>query len=310
MTELPKCSANDTDNIVKTSEKSGTNRSKIMKSFDFSSKSGWDTFYKQDDTTPNGTHEAASSTLADDEDNPDENSSSFFYEWHASIPHSAITAVLPPVTTATLDSNNGETSVPTTSCLIVGCGNSKLPLDVHDYYTHQQQQLLSSPKNKKGNFRITCLDYSQPCLDIVEQEYKKHNFPQNDNDDNIMEFVCGDATILAQSLSSSPGTNNNPPKYDSILDKGLIDSLMCTGEGYDYFITKLFRGVSDVLDPNGGMYVLLSYKLSKSTMGLLTELGDEMDMKWDFDIEGLSNDRVSFSVGTRWEEENDVERES
>jgi SAM-dependent methyltransferase len=158
-------------------------------------------------------------------------------------------------------------------CLVIGCGNSNLPRFIHD---------------QRPNISITCLDSSQTCLDQLKQLHAR--------DCPRMSFLCGDAVNLSDTLlahhESSCGCH-----YDSIVDKGLVDALMC-GEGWNGPVAQLFDNVGKVLMPNKGSYVLVCYKLSPSTREFLQQVGNEALLSWTFDLPG-SNDRVSISIARK-----------
>ena len=88
------------------------------------------------------------------------------------------------------------------------------------------------------------------------------------------------------------------------IDKGLTDAILC-GEGWDFLLSRLLKGASYVLSPKGGKYILISYKLPKSTQQYIKDCccdyEDEMGkiIKWEFDLPQISNDKVSISIGTK-----------
>jgi EEF1A lysine methyltransferase 4 len=154
------------------------------------------------------------------------------------------------------------------NCLVVGCGNSNLPRFIHD---------------QTPNISITCLDSSQTCLDQLKTLHA--------SDCPRMSFLCGDAVNLSYTLD-----NGSCGSYDSIVDKGLVDALMC-GEGWNGPVAQLFADVGKVLMP-GGSYILVCYKLSASTREFLQQVGNEASLSWTFDLQG-SNDRVSISIASK-----------
>lgn len=85
---------------------------------------------------------------------------------------------------------------------------------------------------------------------------------------------------------------------DVILDKGLLDALLC-GEGWDTDVERLLTGASELLTTTDGMYQLISYKLASSTKTFLAQIGDQVGIQWDFDIPTLSSPYVSYSIGRR-----------
>ena len=153
--------------------------------FDFSSKYGWNDFYKngiengEDSIDSSSTTGSSTPTFADGVDTIE----SLEYEWHPHIPHSTIIdAIQPAINAASQHYANIQqqsTSTQTTqrtmpSILLVGCGNSALPRILHDAFDTPVQ--------------VTCLDYSPVCIEMIQSMYK-------DSCPN-MNFVVGDATDL------------------------------------------------------------------------------------------------------------------
>ena len=152
------------------------------------------------------------------------------------------------------------------TCLVVGCGNSHLPRVIY---------------NRREPLSLACLDSSQTCLDQLQQR-DGASCPR-------MTFLLGNAVKLTKVLH---GIN----KYDSIVDKGLLDALMC-GEGWNDPIAQLLDEVGQVLR-TGGTYLLVCYKLSSATREFLEQVGSKAGLSWIFDLEG-SNDRVSISIACK-----------
>ena len=232
--------------------------------FDFSSRIGWDNFYKE-------------GNQSDDEQLLE----NMEYEWHSHIPHSIIVdAIAPTIDAASkyyMQINNtaaAENELP--SILLVGTGNSALPRILHDAF--------DTP------VKVSCLDYSPVCVEMIRSMY-------SDLCPN-MDFLLGDATRLQEAVDNE--------KYDVIIDKGLIDALMC-GEGFDSDLEKLMGGIDTVLTQREwGIYVLVCFQLSKSNRELFIELtdggeSDNPNLFWDFDIpvEGSENGRATFNLATR-----------
>ena len=223
--------------------------------FDFSSKQGWEDFYSNGQLIPE-----------------ERSLSSLEYEWHSHIPHSAIIEIISSSIDKASRHYSEDSKMP--AILIIGCGNSSLPRVLHDAFSHP--------------VRITCLDYSKVCIDMIQEMYR--NLCPN------MDFIVGDATKLREVISS----RNN--EYDIVIDKGLMDALMC-GEGFD--LDNLQTEIDHVLTVNDwGMHVLICFPLIKSLKERLVELGqhsDRSNLSWRFDlpVEGVSNGRASFNVGVR-----------
>ena len=244
--------------------------------FDFSSKFGWDDFYKKGinhTDSVESTSEVRDGKIGDTIE-------SLEYEWHDHIPHSAIVDAIKPAISAASQyysqiQSTSQNDLP--SILLVGTGNSALPRILHDAF--------DTP------VRVTCLDYSPVCIDMIKAMYE----PSCPN----MDFVVGDATNLQNVLWDEDTVTQSAGKkhFDVIVDKGLLDALMC-GEGFD--LERLMGGINDVLTPHEwGMHVLICFQLSRASKESLVELGD--GVVWDFDVpvEGSENGRACFNLASR-----------
>ena len=205
-----------------------TSTTTCFASFDFSSQSEWDRFYKQEKENNQET-----------------------VEWHSSIPLEVIASFVP----------QGS------KCLIPGCGNSKLP-----------KVILSSVKD----VRLVLQDSSKTCLDQLQATYG-----------TSARYYCGDATT---SLTNLCKENND--KFDLIVDKGLVDAILC-GEGWNGPLERLMKEASNCLDQENGRYLMISYKLPTSTKEFLKHVGNEVGFEWTFDIPEYSNQRVGVSLARK-----------
>lgn len=149
--------------------------------------------------------------------------------------------------------------------LMIGCGTSRLPEAV----------LERGPATS-----ITLLDSSATCIEELTQRYKRLE---------SVSCICGDAVKLTNTLSLSQ-------KYQVIVDKGLLDALLC-GEGWNGPVATLLDEACKVLSSNG-VYLLVSYRLPVSTKEFMTNIGRQIGLTWEFDCEG-SNDRVGISVAKK-----------
>ena len=257
--------------------------------FDFSSKLGWEEFYKSGRQYENDHN--------DDDGQREEDTACLEYEWHSHIPHSTIIETITPSVEAAAQQNSPSNDNGMPSILIIGCGNSSLPRVLHGAFSYP--------------VRITCLDYSKACIDMMRDMYST-NCPN-------MEFVVGDAMKLKEVLDEYNNHNNNcnsdkrsSSYYDVIIDKGLMDALMC-GEGFD--VNTLQASVNQVLTPEiWGMQVLICFPLMKGTRESLVDIGKEITtthLYWKFDmpVDGSENGRGSFNVAKRslWKLEPDFE---
>ena len=104
-----------------------------------------------------------------------------------------------------------------------------------------------------------------------------------------MSFVVGDATRL----ENVPDIADGDERIDAIIDKGLIDALMCD-EGWNGDVERLLASAAKQLRYNG-LYILASYKLSSATKDFLLDVGKQVGLEWTFDLEDKGNNRVSLS---------------
>jgi hypothetical protein len=208
--------------------------------FDFSSTAEWDVFYRQQQA------EYIPSV-----------------EWHEGVPLSDIASVVPPNST----------------CLMVGCGNSRLP-----------EALLKRPQSTPPKSLIF-LDTSQTCLDQLKETYGSVY------GSTTMQYVCGDATRLTKyffdlSCPKQPSLKNlgiatpnlGQGHIDMIIDKGLTDALLCS-EGWNGPLERMFHEACRVLTPHVGQYLLISYPLPRTTREFLVDVGRNVGLEWQFDMD-------------------------
>jgi hypothetical protein len=277
------------------------NQQRQQQPFDFSSKFGWDHFYKMElgqfpiaSVQPN---DKTTKLLVDDHDDDNTSSLEYSYEWHPHIPHSAIVkAITPSVLAASqyysqsvdssLSSQNQKLQLP--SILVVGCGNSALPRILHDAF---------------GDIpvSVTCLDYSTICMDMIRSMYERA-CPN-------MNFVVGDATNLQNVIwengldadddaddTKTKQQQSNKKQFDIIIDKGLLDALMC-GEGFD--IGKQMDGINEVLTTyEWGMHVLICFELSSASKQCLEDIPG-LDWNFNIPVEASENGRGCFNLAKR-----------
>ncbi len=179
------------------------------------------------------------------------------YEWHSSLDHDVVLQ----------HAERGG------SILFVGCGTSAMPLELYDLH--------------EGKSHIICLDYSPSCIQQLAQSWGSTR--------SNMSFVAGDATRLEN--TSMPDIADSDEGIDAIIDKGLIDALMC-GEGWNGDVERLLASAAKQLRPNG-LYILASYKLSSATKDFLLDVGKKVGLEWTFDLEDKDNNRVSLSKAVK-----------
>lgn len=253
-----------------------TNPTIELDQYDFSSQAGWDAFYNQfEDTNPDDDDHAD-----DDEHSiPRNDKETFEFEWHSSMSHQNVIEEIPK----------------SSKVILVGNGNSRLPREIYDFYN--------------GDVDVTCLDYSQPCVNMMEMLHAK--------DCPGMKFVCGDVTDMYQVLCSTPmsmaaeedscnneivsnttrhsDNKNSMNTFDVLVDKGLMDAMMCM-DGWDGKVKNYWIEARKVLKSQGKI-ILIAYKLSSGTREFLHEIGLELGIEW-IEQESKSNGRVTFLIGS------------
>ena len=268
--------------------------------FDYSSRIGWDDFYIKN-------YYNASSTVTEGSSNDDTVS----YEWHSHITHSTIIDTIRP---AIMMAKRHYISQQSTiihrrrlpSILLIGCGNSALPQELHNAFNNNKQEEV---RFDGGGVRVTCLDYSPVCINMMKATYTKDNYP-------YLDFVLGDATKIHdviwtpnvdeedvagdnynQTIAVVDDSRTEKQQFDIIIDKGLLDALMC-GDGFD--IQQFMTGINDTLILNNwGMHILICFPLSESVKHQI--LTNKSSLIWNFDIpiDGHENGRATFNLARR-----------
>lgn len=242
-------------------------------SFDFSSKLGWEEYYQRG--------------LNFDNINENDDSRKITTEWHTSIPLETIASHCWNSFNTCDDSDSLIDGIISTkkSILMIGCGTSRL-VDV----VMAEGPYTSSSIN---DLHITLLDSSQTCIDELQRRYEGFC--------NV-HCVCGDAVELTHTLSRSRSIHHLhnkeeiPQQFDTIIDKGLMDVLLCSDD-WTYLVQKLFTEATKVLIANGGTggtYILVSYQLPKATREFLLEVACRLGYSWEFNCYG-STKRVTIS---------------
>jgi hypothetical protein len=239
-------------------------------SFDFSSKIGWEEYYQRG--------------LNLDSVNNHDGSWEITTEWHTSIPLETISSYCwnSVNNLDEINTNNDKSFNVKKSILMIGCGTSRLAEVLMAEMPHDC--------NGMNDLHITLLDSSRTCIDALQRRYENYN--------NI-NCICGDAIELTRTLlrPHQPISAEMPQRFDTIIDKGLMDVLFCSDD-WTTSVRKLFIEATKVLLESGGTYILVSYQLSKATKDFLTEIADGLGFSWEFDCPG-STKRVAISVASR-----------
>uniref|UniRef100_A0A6B2LIY6 Methyltransferase type 11 domain-containing protein n=1 Tax=Arcella intermedia TaxID=1963864 RepID=A0A6B2LIY6_9EUKA len=111
--------------------------------------------------------------------------------------------------------------------LHVGCGNSSISEDLYDL----------------GLRNIIGIDFCEPVIHIMQDRKDKSK-----------------RTSLNYQVMDARGLRFNDKLFDLVIDKGCVDSMVCTPSGLSesrQFVSTYFREVARVLKA-GGYYVLVS----------------------------------------------------
>lgn len=133
------------------------------------------------------------------------------------------------------------------TCLVVGCGNSKLPTIL---------------RRMIPEMKIVLLDSSPTLMARLARRYATES--------DYIECICDDATML-QSLENE--------SIDIILDKGFLDALFCN-EGWNGIVHRALTASRRVLKGGFGTYLWIGYKLPASSLDFVSEAAPEL--KWDY----------------------------
>jgi hypothetical protein len=153
-------------------------------------------------------------------------------------------------------------------CLLVGCGNSELPTVL---------------RAQRPECHLTLLDSSPTCMASLTKRYSGWD---------KVEFLSGDVLQLSSLL-----LGKKDMMFDVVLDKGLLDVFLC-GDDWNRTVIPLLEHASCVLHKGTGLYILVSFKLPRSTKEFLQEVGEQVGLDWDFDVGG-STDGVGISIAKR-----------
>ena len=140
--------------------------------------------------------------------------------------------------------------------LIAGCGNSSLGASLHN----------------DGYKNITSVDISTVVVKQMAARYAANE---------SLEFLAADMTNL-------DGVPNEA--FDLVLDKALLDALLCGDESFDKAMMMLAES-NRVLKP-GGKYVAISYGVPSSRVYLLEE-----GLSWKVEIIKIPKPPVEEFIG-------------
>ena len=140
--------------------------------------------------------------------------------------------------------------------LVAGCGNSGLSASLHD----------------DGYKNITSVDVSTVVVKQMAARYAAQE---------SLEFLPADMT----NLDAVPND-----AFDVVLDKALLDSLLCGDDSFDKALSMLAESYR-ILKP-GGKYVAFSYGVPSSRVTLLEE-----GLSWKVEVVKIPKPPVEEFVG-------------
>lgn len=199
-----------------------------------------------------------SSTLAWERFYQDQQQDDSSIEWHSSIPFEDIIHFCRP---------NKQGVSPLSRVLCIGCGDSRLP----DAFLNDDNDV---------SCELTMLDSSPTCIAKLE-----HRYGEKEN----ISCICGSVMEL-QTLVMKTAES---PSFDVIIDKGLMDALLC-GEGWNGPVQTLMEQAQCVLAASNGTYVLVSYTLPPSTREFL----QLVTPSWEWTFGHVTTSRSMISTAT------------
>lgn len=188
--------------------------------------------------------------------------------------------------------------------LITGCGMSPLA----------ENMVLAdgwwSEYNAEGS--VTCIDFSQEAIETAAMRNKTFRCMNSNEDHNIsrIHYEVADATELylkaeRQSINSQGRQWEPDEPFHAILDKGLFDALVLSGDGSDKIdectytrLGKLSDSMHRMLRPKG---IWLVYSLSGPAVvkHALTFHENGNGRLWHVEVHRLS--KVYLYIATKWQ---------
>ncbi|KAL0248527.1 hypothetical protein GEMRC1_003763 [Eukaryota sp. GEM-RC1] len=111
---------------------------------------------------------------------------------------------------------------PQSEILVLGCGNSRMPVDLYDF----------------GYPYVSAIDFSEVVIDQMQEQWA---------DRDTMDFLNMDARSLDFPSSI----------FDVVIDKALLDTVLCGSDAY-LNVRRVLREVYRVLK-DGGVYIVVSH---------------------------------------------------
>jgi hypothetical protein len=298
----------------------GSSQISTFSSFDFASAAAWEGHYAASAATATATTrterrgiETADAAAAAAEGG---GTATMDEEWHQEI---ALEEIVDLVERLLLrDDEDASTSTHNSAAgndnnqgaiLVIGCGTSTLPT-----------MLLE----RLPTVRLVLLDSSRTCVEHVRERYNSNHHPlltgstsgsSAPSVGNRVDCVWGNVLRPRSTWQLVGGPNDNsdddnddrasiPTKVDLILDKGLMDVLLC-GDDWDSTVPRLLAALADddddddALAPTGRYccyYVLVSYTLPPSTRQFIRE---ETGNTWDWSFDAAVGDDRPVRTGRR-----------
>ena len=165
--------------------------------------------------------------------------------------------------------------------------------------------------------------YADDTILLVGEAFNENSLVVNDSDCTIgfsPSTARRDSIEQPHSLrespdirvsSSSQNLQIHQPRYDVILDNGLFESFLQEMKTYNATLPEkqlwladessaFYQALSRSLHEHGIYAVFTHQSIPQAAQAELERAGQSMGLQWNFDLDGISNDRQSVSVARRF----------
>ena len=187
-------------------------------------------------------------------------------EWHDSFVRNGLVDFVPPLTEH-LD------------CLLLGQGlrtsSRQLPGDA---YVNELQLESDVATHQVGS---------------MERAVKQATSGVHPSTSSLMELLLHNDQLLKPTM--------DPPQYDCILDRGLMNELLHSSPGKEADVGLLLLEATRRIREHG-VYVLITRPgaLSSTMKEFLVDMGIVLGLQWRFDLDGISDDEINVTVARRY----------
>jgi hypothetical protein len=211
-------------------------------------------------------------------------------EWQESFQRNGLADFTPPMSAGL-------------NCFMIGEG-----IDTRRQQPHETQTQKTLGNNKLPWEVVPEADITSLHITTVSKDIEDS---RNISSGERTKRYASAASVHAFLLSERPGaTTNNPSEstkirvgdcaakasvYDCIVDQGLMDAVLNNRNT----VRELLLEAAFVLREHG-IYVLITQTLADDTKALLEKLSIEAGFKWNFELDGISNDVSQVSVARRF----------